>query len=239
MLTLSLAAPAYNEGEILQNLVESWRDFLLNHPQISQFEIVICNDGSQDNTKSILDTLSQTYPEIRALHFEQNHGASAALAAAIAATRYDWVFLLDTDGQFPIENLTLMLESLKQNSIQAVVGVRNKKSSAYERWGSKLSGMICNLFHGSQLRDFNSACKLVQGNLLRACRLETKGMNYSTEITSRLLESKVGIAEVDIDHRARQAGKSNMKLLRDSVHRFLFVSYLGLRQLLIKLEIIR
>lgn len=63
-------------------------------------------------------------------------------------------------------------------------------------------------------------------------------MNYSTEVTSRLLERGIVPVEVTIEHRPRTAGTSHMKLLRGAVHRFLFVCYIALRQLLLGLGII-
>jgi hypothetical protein len=92
--------------------------------------------------------------------------------------------------------------------------------------------------HGSRVTDFNSAFKLVWGPTLRGLGLEAKGMNYSTEVTSRLLERGVSLAEVTIEHRPRATGTSSMKLVRGAIHRLLFVSYIALRQLLLGLGIL-
>ncbi|HSW93462.1 MAG TPA: glycosyltransferase family 2 protein [Gammaproteobacteria bacterium] len=238
-LSLSIAAPAYNEAGGILKVIERWHDWLKKQNNILAFEIVICNDGSQDDTGAILDALQKKYPEVRPIHFEKNQGAAAALAAAISKTQFDWVLLMDADDQFPIENLSLLLAALQGSSAKAVMGIRNKKGSFLERVGSSMSGRICNITHGTKIRDFNSAFKLVSGPLLRSFRLEAKGMNYSTEITSRLIESKTDLLEVHIHHQARQTGKSNVRLLRDGMHRLLFVSYISFRQLLIKFGILR
>lgn len=238
-LSLSIAAPAYNEAAGLYQVVEAWHDYLKNQKNILKFEIVICNDGSKDNTGMILDELEKKYSEIKPIHFAHNQGAAAALATAIAKTQFDWVLLMDSDNQFPIENLEVMLHALHDKQARAVMGIRKKKNSFLARFGSSASGFICNITHGTQIRDFNSAFKLVSGPLLRSFRLEAKGMNYSTEMTSRLVESKTDFVEVNIDHQARSTGKSNLRLVRDGMHRLLFVSYISFRQLLIKLGILR
>lgn len=238
-ISLSLAAPAYNEGEGIGPVVKHWHEFLSAQPDIAQFEIIICNDGSRDRTKEVLDTLTKTYPEVRPIHLPNNQGAAAALTTAIAATTLDWVLLTDSDDQFPIENFSRMLAALRSSQHKAAIGIRKKKDSAFARFGTQASGLVCNLIHGSKMKDFNSAFKLVSGSLLRSLMLEAKGMNYSTEVTSRLLERKITITEVDIEHRLRTTGTSHMKLIRGSIHRFLFVCYLSLRQLLLKLDILR
>lgn len=236
-IRLSIAAPAYNEAEGIAAVVAEWHDFLSSQ-DLAEFEIVICNDGSKDDTGVLLDRLALTCPRLMPLHFAANQGAAAALNAAIAATTGDWVLLLDSDGQFPIQNLPRTLEALRRTGGLAAIGVRQKKDVAFARFGSWASGVLCNMAHGSRLQDFNSAFKLVSGPVLRGLGLEAKGMNYSTEVTSRLLERGIVPVEVAIEHRPRSTGASSMKLLRGARDRFLFVIYVLLRQALLGLGII-
>ena len=237
-LRLSVAAPAYNEAQGIEAVIAEWHGFLSAAPEVAEFEIVICNDGSKDRTGDILDRLTLNYPQLVPVHFQKNQGAAAALTAAIAATKGDWVLLMDSDGQFPIAALPDMLAALRRSKSRAAIGIRQKKDVPFARFGSWASGCICNLVHGSRLADFNSAFKLVWGPSLRNLGLEAKGMNYSTEVTSRLLERGIVPVEVAIEHRPRLTGTSSMKLVRGALHRFLFVTYIALRQLLLKLGIL-
>ena len=237
-IRLSVAAPAYNEAEGIEAVITEWHRFLSGLPELESFEIVICNDGSRDKTGDILDRLTLSFPGLRPLHFAQNQGAAAALNAAIAATTGDWVLLIDSDGQFPIQNLPDMIAALRKTGGRAAIGIRQKKDAAFAQFGSWASGLVCNLVHGSRVRDFNSAFKLVWGPTLRNLGLEAKGMNYSTEVTSRLLERGIVLVEVTIEHRPRVTGASSMKLVRGATHRFLFVCYIALRQLLLGLGIL-
>src|SRR6266567_8201682 len=202
-IRLSVAAPAYNEAAGIEAVIAEWHGFLSEQTSLAEFEIVICNDGSTDATGDILDRLTLSCPGLRPLHFTQNQGAAAALNAAIAATRGDWVLLIDSDGQFPIQNLPDMLAALRRTGGLAAIGIRQKKDAPFAQFGSWASGVACNLVHGSRMRDFNSAFKLVWGPALRGLGLESKGMNYSTEVTSRLLERGIVPVEVTIEHRPR------------------------------------
>ena len=237
-IRLSVAAPAYNEAAGIEAVVAEWHGFLGARTDIASFEIVVCNDGSKDRTGEILDRLARQYPQVRPLHFAQNQGAAAALNAAIAATTGDWVLLIDSDGQFPVQNLPDMVEAVRRSGGRAAIGIRQKKDVPFAQFGSWASGLVCNMVHGSRVADFNSAFKLVWGPTLRGLGLEAKGMNYSTEVTSRLLERGIVPVEVDIAHRPRATGVSSMKLVRGAAHRFLFVLYIALRQLLLRLNIL-
>lgn len=242
-IRLSVAAPAYNEAAGLEAVIAEWHSFLAAQTSVAEFEIVICNDGSKDATGDILDRLTLSYPQLRPLHFAKNQGAAAALNTAIAATKGDWILLMDSDGQFDIQNLPDMLAALGRSGgpssdCLAAIGIRKKKDAAFAQFGSWASGLVCNLVHGSRLKDFNSAFKLVWGPALRGLGLEAKGMNYSTEVTSRLLERGIVPVEVEIAHRPRTTGTSSMKLVRGAAHRFLFVLYIALRQLLLRLNIL-
>jgi len=236
---LSIAAPAYNEAEGIGLVVESWRQYLAASAEVEKFEIVICDDGSRDATGAILNEFSCLHSEVRPIHFPRNQGAAAALTAAIAATTLEWVLLTDSDGQFPIENLEPMWAAIRQQDAPAVIGIRRKQDNAFARFGTSASGIVCNWFHRSSIRDFNCAFKLVWGPLLRSLNLEAKGMNYSAEVTSRLLERGVPIAEIEIEHQPRTSGASSMRLLRGAAHRALFVSYIGMRQLLFRIGVLR
>ena len=236
---LSIAAPAYDEQEGITAVLDGWVAYLRRSCQIEQFEIVICNDGSRDATGALLDAKARQVREIRPLHLERNRGAAVALTTAIRHTRGDWVLLIDADGQFPIANLERLVCAVESSNGLAAIGFRTvKKDGLFARFGSWASGALCNLFHGSAYRDFNSALKLVNGPLLRTLHLEARGLNYSTEITSKLLERGVRLIETEIVHLPRERGRSSFKALRGGFDRLLFVIYIGLRQLLFRLHIL-
>ena len=237
---LSLAAPAYNEADGIVSLVNGWLNYLRQAKLAREFEIVICNDGSKDRTGELMDELARVNPEFKPVHHKVNQGAAAALSSAIQHTQGDWVLLIDSDGQFPIENLPAMMKLAGAENTAAVVGVRaRKEDSAFTRFGSAMSGWLCNLFHGTHYRDFNCALKLIEGRVVRSLHLEAKGLNYSGEVMSKLLESGIRLSELEVIHSKRAHGVSSAKALSGARDRFLFVMYIGLRQLLLRTQVLQ
>jgi hypothetical protein len=148
--------------------------------------------------------------------------------------------LSDSDGQFPIENLEAFLKALSESPARAYIGVRSgKRDTLFARFGSWASGAACNLCCGTSYRDFNSACKLVDGSLLRWLPLEAKGQNYSTELTARLIESGFPPVEVAIAHLGRRHPGGRRLPLRGAAHRLLFVCYLYFRRMLLALNVLQ
>jgi glycosyltransferase involved in cell wall biosynthesis len=239
-VAVSVAAPAYNEAENIATTVAEWRDYLDHHPDIGAWEIVVCDDGSTDATGAVLAALRAECPELVVVSFDRNRGAGAAIAAAIANTRLDWVVLLDSDGQFPIANLDRFLGLIRAGGGPAFSGARIRKADALPyRWGSAASGAVSNLLLGTRYGDFNSIFKVVRGPLLRALHLESGGMNCSTEITARVAELGHTWVEVPIEHRERGAGRRGWRFWRGASDRALFVGYLGYRRWLLHRGVLR
>jgi glycosyltransferase involved in cell wall biosynthesis len=216
-------------------VVRRWIEYLQNSPQVQAFEVIVCNDGSRDETGRILDCLMLEFPTLRPVHHAVNKGAAAALTTAITHSSGEWVLLLDADGQFPIENLPRLWQAVVQADADVAIGYRTKKEDTFfARFGSWASGALCGCIYGRRLKDFNSALKLVRGPLLRALILEAKSLNYSTEISGKLLElgQAVNIVETEAIHVPRHAGQSSRTLIHSAWHRFLFVCYLALRRFL-------
>ncbi|MEN3540482.1 glycosyltransferase family 2 protein [Microbispora sp. ZYX-F-249] len=239
-IDVSVAAPAYNEADTIAAVVGEWQDYLERHPSVGEWEIVVCDDGSTDATSGVLAGLSGDCPRLVVVTFERNRGAGAAIAAAIAHTRLDWVVLLDSDGQFPIANLDRVLPRVQAGEALAFSGARIRKADgvAY-RWGSAASGAVSNLLHRTRYRDFNSIFKVVHGPLFRSLPLESAGMNCSTEITARVAEMGHEWVEVPIEHRERGGGTRGWRYWRGARDRALFVAYLGYRHWLLRRGVLR
>ncbi len=233
--TLSIAAPAYDEQDALPGFVATWAA-RLEAGGYDAAEVVVCDDGSRDGSGALLGRLAAEHPALRVVTHATNRGAGAAMASAIAATRHAWVLLVDADGQFPVgclDALERVIEASGEGELDAVLGARAaKRDTTFARAGSRLSNLACNTLLGSRLDDFSSTCRLVRGDLLRRLPLEARGLNYSLDVTARLLEAGARVVETPVPHDARGGGRSSRTAVRSSVDRALFVAWLGARRAL-------
>ncbi|MGA2470862.1 MAG: glycosyltransferase family 2 protein [Solirubrobacteraceae bacterium] len=109
---LSVCAPVYNE----QELVEQFYARTTNALDGLDYELIVVNDGSSDDTPAILDQLAEHDPRLRVVHLSRNFGHQAALTAGLEHANGDAVVMLDADLQDPPELISQMLERWQEGS---------------------------------------------------------------------------------------------------------------------------
>lgn len=126
--SLSGVMPAFNEESTLSRVVP---EVLAALSRLSpQVELVVVNDGSSDATEAVLDRLTQTHPEVVAIHLSRNFGKEAALSAGIDAASGEVLVLMDADGQHPPSLVAEMLTHWQQGAdvVYAVRSTRHDQS---------------------------------------------------------------------------------------------------------------
>ena len=122
---LSVVVPCYNEGKHLQEFIAALKSAIT--PITKNYEILLINDGSKDNTRDIAFYLVKE-GNIRYLEFSRNFGKEAALMAGIDHAEGDGVVLIDADFQHPLEKL-LEMASLWQSGYDMIYGVISNRAN--------------------------------------------------------------------------------------------------------------
>src|SRR5262249_42274253 len=96
---LSVFFPAYNDARALPDLLA--RTFIVLSAHVADYEVIVINDGSMDDTAVVLDRLRRLYaPHLRVITQPKNLGYGAALRSGFAAARKEFIFYTDGDGQY-------------------------------------------------------------------------------------------------------------------------------------------
>ena len=107
----SIVAPCYNEGGGLEEFIA--RIIPLMESLKKEFEILLVNDGSTDNTFDISKKLAQSHNQIRIINFSRNFGHQAAVTAGLDNSKGDAVIIIDSDLQDPPEVILEMIKKWK------------------------------------------------------------------------------------------------------------------------------
>lgn len=203
--SLSVVLPAHNEEEAIETTIREVIETLSIWKL--DFEIIVVDDGSQDDTGVILDTLSASYPCIKVIHHPENRGYGAALVSGFEAASKELTFFMDSDGQFDIHDLARFLVLIVE--YDAVLGYRIDRQDTWMRkvnaWGWK---NLVGLVFGVHVCDVDCAFKLYPSSFFREYKLETRGAMINTEILYKFIRAGNTYTQVGVRHLPRHGGRA-------------------------------
>jgi dolichol-phosphate mannosyltransferase len=199
----SVVVPFYNEADNLPLLIQELDAALGSFGETA--EIVLVNDGSMDRFER--PAMSPRFP-ILWLDLDRNCGQSAAMYAGMQAAVGDYFILLDADLQNDPADAVRMASKLRDEKLDLVTGVRQKRQ---DNWVRRKSSQIANAVRSTLLRDHTSdtGCTLKVIRREAAQRLPLwNGMHRF--IPALVLANGFTIGEMPVNHRARHAGVSKV-----------------------------
>jgi glycosyltransferase involved in cell wall biosynthesis len=211
--SLSVFFPAYNDAPSLPSLIE--RAFAVLEETAEEFEVIVVNDGSADETAAVLHKLQLRFgPRLRVITHAQNLGYGAALRTGLEAARGDLVFYTDGDGQYDPGELALLLGALHSGT-GLVNGFKLKRCDPAHRvcigW---LYNKLARALFGIALRDIDCDFRLMRREVLQTLQLTSNTGSICVELVRNFELSGCGIAEVGVHHYPRLHGRSQFFRLR-------------------------
>jgi len=206
--SLSVFFPAYDDGDSIGPLVANTFQVLEQH--VSDYEVIVVNDGSRDHTGDVLRQLQHEYgsERFRIVTHPRNRGYGAALRSGFAAATKEFVFYTDGDGQYDVGQLPLLLAQAGSGA-QWVNGFKSNRSDAMHRkWIGGLYNRVARRLFRIQLRDIDCDYRLIQRSLLNPGKFRSTSGTICIEIARQLERSGVRAVEVAVNHLPRQHGSS-------------------------------
>ena len=211
---ISLVLPTKNEEKALINFLPQ---LIEKYPQ---FEIIVIDDGSTDQTKKI----AEKYGAMVVSHpYSIGNGAAIKTGARLASR--ELIIFMDADGQHRIEDIDKLITKF-QSGFDMVVGFRDKASQAsISRWvGNQFYNYIAASIVGQPILDLTSGFRIVKREkFLEFLHLLPNGFSYPTTITMAFFRSgySVGYEKIIVNNRI---GKSHLNIFYDGF-KFLLIIY--------------
>jgi len=204
---ISVVFPAYNEEENIEICIIIARAVLKE--LVNNFEIIIVDDGSTDNTGKISQQLEQRFPEVRVISKVQNEGYGFALRDGFKASKFDFVFFSDSDRQFDIVNLKDLLPWVDEYDI--VVGFRKNRQDSIKRKILSLGyNMLVSLIFDLNIRDIDCAFKIFRKSIFERIDINSNRFFVNTEILAKARKLGCSVKEVGVTHFPRLEGSSKV-----------------------------
>jgi glycosyltransferase involved in cell wall biosynthesis len=204
--SLTVFFPCYNEQENVERVTEA--ALAMAARVTHDFEIIIVNDGSRDQTGPIADALAERHPPVRAVHNNPNLGYGGALQRGFREATKDWIFYTDGDGQFDFEEIDALLPLLDAYDIVSAYRLDRKDSliRKINAWGWT---MLVNLTFGMRLRDIDCAFKLFPKRLFAQIEMWSAGALIDAEILAKATRLGYRVGQVGVHHYPRTAGEQS------------------------------
>ena len=231
--SLSVFFPAYNDAPSLPALVR--KTFAILDRYVADYEVIVVNDGSQDNTGEVLAELGREFaPFLRVETHPQNRGYGGALRTGFASATKEFVFYTDGDSQYDVAELPLLLEAVTP-ATGLVNGYKlERHDPAHRVWIGAVYNVCARLLFRIRIRDIDCDYRLIRRALLEKFHLTSTSGTICVELVRRLELSGCEVKEIGVHHFPRLYGRSQFFRLRS-----LAVTFYQLLRLWVRLVILQ
>jgi glycosyltransferase involved in cell wall biosynthesis len=211
MIELSVVIPIRNEGQSIDELYRELTAAL--EPWGHSYEIVVIDDGSDDDSFARLSTIQAADPRWRIIRFRRNFGQTAAFSAGFAYARGRLIVTSDGDLQNDPRDIAAMVERLERGNADIVCGWRKDRKDAFvsRLLPSMVANRLISWATGVRLHDYGCSLKVFRAEVVKPLKLYGEMHRFIPAIAS---EQGVQIEEMVVNHRSRKFGRSKYGISR-------------------------
>ena len=210
MKTVSFVIPCYRSAKTVGAVTREIGETMAAMPQYD-YEIVLVNDCSPDDTWEVIRGLAANDKHIAAVDLAKNFGQHAALMCGMRHSRGDFVVCLDDDGQTPADEVGKLLEKLEEGYDVVYASYEDKRESGFRKFGSGVNRRMTEIMLGKpkelELNSYFAARRFLVNEMLRY----EHGYPY---VMGLVLRSTKRVANVPVRHRDRETGSSGYTLAK-------------------------
>ncbi len=204
---ISLIIPVYNEEDNIQKVVHDGLQILSGLS--GDFEIIIVESGSTDNTGAVTDRMAAENHRIHVIHQGAKLGLGSALKAGFGAARYDSLFYIDGDNPFRMSDFARGFPLLQE--VDIVCGYRTNRQDTFVRTlYSKIFNLLMRALFGVKVRDTQVGFKLLRKSVLDKVKLTTDSMFIDAELLIKAQKAGCHITELGVEYLGKPSGKSSV-----------------------------
>lgn len=205
---ISVAIPCYCSENTISQVVKGLVEEFDKHND--EYQIVLVNDGSPDNTFEVIKGISLENPNVIAVNLSKNYGQHSARMAAIPFLKGEYVVYMDDDGQHPVSGIYKMIEKLEEGDYDVVYALfKQKKHSLFKRVVSRINTATLDFLTGKPKDVKNSSFSVMRSYILREME---KYKSPFPSWTGFIMQITRNVSNIELEHFDRISGESNYTL---------------------------
>jgi glycosyltransferase involved in cell wall biosynthesis len=226
-MNISVVIPVYNSEQTLIALISRLQPVL--EAEAAEYELILVNDGSSDQSWDVIRDLSATYSWLRGINFMRNYGQHNALLCGIRSARYEIIVTMDDDLQNPPEEIPKLLKKLDEG-YDVVYGTPQKEQHGFWRdMASQITKLALKSTMGIQIARNVSAFRAFRSDI-RSAFADYKGPFVSIDVLLTWGTTRFTAVPVRYDQRRKGLSNYNFrKLLTHTINMMTGFSTLPLR----------
>jgi glycosyltransferase involved in cell wall biosynthesis len=225
-MKISVVIAVYNEEENVRPMVQQVDAALAGY----SYEIIYVDDGSTDDTLAVLRSLKNE--RLKIIELRKNYGQSMALMAGIDHAQGEYIATLDGDLQNDPADIPAMLQLAEGGNWDMVAGIRTNRKDGFllRKIPSLIANWIIRSSSGVKMKDYGCALKVIRSEIAKDLGLYGE-LHRFIPVLAQLEGAK--ITQMDVQHHARQFGKSKyglgrtVKVMSDLLLMLFLKRYLG------------
>ena len=207
---ISIIIPAFNEAENLSILLDDINQVMASNKY--DYEVIVVNDGSTDNTRELLDGLTASEKNLKIIHLRRNSGQTAAMMAGIDFAQGEVLVPIDADLQNDPADIPILISKLNEGYDVCSGWRKRRKDNPFIRTlPSKLANFFIRLISGVKLNDYGCTLKAYRREIIKGVRLYGEMHRF---IPIYAAWNGANVTQIPVNHRPRRYGKSKYGLKR-------------------------
>ncbi|HYR29728.1 MAG TPA: glycosyltransferase family 2 protein [Thermoanaerobaculia bacterium] len=208
--SVSLVIPMYNEELNIEHAVAAAVESLTKYAD--DYEIIIVDDASTDDSPRLAAKLSEENPRIRVITHPRNQKLGATLRTGFAATTKDLVFYMDADIPFDPDVLGKAIRALQVTGADMIAAYRHDRTmeGAKRAVYTLIYNWLIGVLFGWPHRDINFSFKLMKREVLQAIELKSEGSLIDAELVVKAKNKGFAIQQMGTDYFPRIRGTSSL-----------------------------
>lgn len=206
---LSLILPVYNQEDIIapviKDIIEKIKRLKIN------FEIILVENGSKDNSLKMIEQLENKYTFIKALSSEKGYGR--AIRKGIQASVGRYISYMPSDGQVDMRVFQILWKEINKNEFEIIKVKRLRRENRSRLYISRFYSVLLKIIFNTQyLTDVNGNPRIMERKKINMLKIKSNDSFIDAEITIKARTRKWKIKEIPMRHLERIGGKSSRSM---------------------------